>query len=98
MGYETYWRFVLALIFVVALIGACAWVARKLGLGGRLITTGGRRRLAVVEVLPLDSKRRLVLLKRDGVEHLLLLGLQNDVVIERGRSGEFSRMIEESAP
>lgn len=98
MGFDTYWRFLLALAFVVALIGACAWIARRLGLAGRLATRGGQRRLAILEVLPLDGKRRLVLLKRDGVEHLLLLGQQNDLVIERGQAGSFSGLIEGGAP
>jgi flagellar protein FliO/FliZ len=84
MSGDIYWRFLLALILVVALIFAVAWIARRLGLGGRLITTGGKRRLAIVEVLPLDGKRRLVLLKRDGTEHLVLLGLNADVVVESG--------------
>ena len=53
-------------------------------LGGQLATGRGKRRLSVQEVLSLDSKRRLVLLKRDGVEHLLLLGLNDDVVVETG--------------
>lgn len=97
MGFETYWRFVLALAFVVLLIVACAWIARRLGLGGRLVASGGRRRLAILEVLPLDGKRRLVLLKRDGVEHLILLGHQSDLVIERGSAGDFSGMIEGGA-
>jgi flagellar protein FliO/FliZ len=81
---EMYWRFVGALFVVVALIFAVAWVAKRLGLGGRLATARGQRRLAVQEVLPLDGKRKLVLLKRDGVEHLLLLGLNDDVVVETG--------------
>jgi flagellar protein FliO/FliZ len=98
MGFDTYWRFVLALAFVVLLIVACAWIARRLGLGGRLVTSGGKRRLAILEVLPLDGKRRLVLLKRDGVEHLLLLGQQSDLVIERGSAGDFAGMIEGGAP
>jgi flagellar protein FliO/FliZ len=98
MGFDTYWRFTLALAFVILLILFCAWAARRLGLGGRLITTGGRRRLTIIEVLPLDAKRRLVLLKRDGVEHLLLLGLSNDLVIERGSAGDFAGMIEGGAP
>jgi flagellar protein FliO/FliZ len=98
MSFDTYWRFLLALAFVVALIGACAWVARRLGLAGRLAARGGQRRLAVIEVLPLDGKRRLVLLKRDDVEHLLLLGQQNDLVIERGQAGAFSGLIEGGAP
>ncbi len=98
MGWDTYWRFVLALAFVILLILACAWVARRLGLGGRLVATGGRRRLAILEVLPLDGKRRLVLLKRDGAEHLVLLGLHNDLLIERGSAGDFAGMIEGGAP
>ena len=83
MTADTYWRFALALLLVVALIFAAAWVARRLGLGGRLVAVGGKkRRLAIVEVLPLDGKRRLVLLRRDGAEHLVLLGLTNDLLME----------------
>jgi len=98
MGFDTYWRFLLALVFVVALIAVCAWIARRLGLAGRLATTGGKRRLTIVEVLPLDAKRRLVLIKRDDVEHLLLLGQQSDLVIECGSAGDFPGMIEGAAP
>lgn len=98
MGYDTYWRFVLALAAVVALMAACAWVAKRLGLGGRLAATGGRRRLAIVEVLPLDAKRRLVLLKRDGVEHLVLLGHTSDLLIECGRAGALPGTMEGGAP
>lgn len=81
---DMYWRFVGALFLVVALIFAIAWIAKRLGLGGRIATARGKRRLSVQEVLPLDSKRRLVLLKRDGVEHLLLIGINDDVVVETG--------------
>jgi flagellar protein FliO/FliZ len=77
------WYFT-ALGLVVALIIGLAAVARRLGFMGRLAAAGGRRRLQIVEVLPLDAKRRLVLLKRDGAEHLVLLGLSGDTVIERG--------------
>ena len=75
---------VFALILVVGLIFAVAWAARRMGLGGRYAAVGGKRRLAVVEVLPLDGKRRLVLIRRDGAEHLVILGLQGDVVVESG--------------
>lgn len=77
----TYWAFV-ALLIVLALIFGAAWVARKFGLGGRLAARGTRRRLSIVEVLPLDGKRRLVLLRRDDVEHLVLIGTHDDVVVE----------------
>jgi flagellar protein FliO/FliZ len=81
---DMYWRFLGALILVVALIFALAWVAKRLGFGGRIASARGKRRLGIQEVLSLDSKRRLVLLKRDGVEHLILLGLNDDVVVETG--------------
>jgi flagellar protein FliO/FliZ len=73
-----------ALLLVIALILALAWIARRLGVMGRLTTTRGKRRLAIVEVLPLDTKRRLVLVKRDEAEHLVLLGISGDVVVESG--------------
>ena len=81
---DMYWRFVGALFLVVALIFAVAWLAKRLGLGGRIATGRGKRRLVIQEVLPLDSKRRLVLVKRDDVEHLVLIGLTADVVVETG--------------
>ena len=40
-----------------------------------------KKELAIMEVLPLDSKRRLVLIKRGNKKHLLLLG-NNDLVVE----------------
>jgi flagellar protein FliO/FliZ len=85
MNPETYLRFTLALGFVVALILILAWIARRSGLGGLAIRPQGRkRRLAVVEGLILDPKHRLVIVRRDGAEHLLLLGAAGDLVIERG--------------
>jgi len=81
---EFYWRFVGAFVLVVALIFAVAWIAKRLGLGGRIASARGKRRLSVQEVLPLDSKRRLVLIKRDGIEHLLLIGINDDLVVEQG--------------
>jgi flagellar protein FliO/FliZ len=93
---------VFALILVVGLIFAVAWAARRMGLGGRFAAVRGKRRLAVVEVLPLDGKRRLVLLRRDGAEHLVILGVQGDVVVETGigateRLPEFAAALEGAA-
>jgi flagellar protein FliO/FliZ len=84
MMQDMYWRFLGALVLVIALIFALAWIAKRLGFGGRIVAGRGKRRLGIQEVLSLDSKRRLVLLKRDGVEHLLLLGLNDDLVVETG--------------
>ena len=41
-------------------------------------------RIAVVEQASLDGKRRLVLIRRDDVEHLIMTGGPVDMVIETG--------------
>ncbi len=79
-----YLRFVIALVAVLALILTTAHVAKRF-LHGRvaLARAGAGRRLSVSEVLPLDARRRVVLLRRDGQEHLILVGPDGDTVIER---------------
>ena len=85
MSFDIYLRFVLALAGVVALIFAIAWIARRSGFGPVMAKPlGRRRRLSVVETLTLDPKHRLVIVRRDGVEHLLLLGAAAETVVERG--------------
>lgn len=83
MDLAMYTRFLLALVAVLALIGGMAWLARRLGLGGKLAPNRGKNpRLSLVEVLALDSRRRLVLVRRDSREHLILLGPGGDLTVE----------------
>lgn len=85
MALENYLQAVLALVFVLALIGALAAVARRFGFGSTVPSLGGRgRRLAVVEVTNLDARRRLVLVRRDAIEHLLVLGASSELLVEAG--------------
>jgi flagellar protein FliO/FliZ len=85
VGIDLYTRFLVALVFVVALIGALAWLARRYtGNGGLRVRRDGARRVSIVEVTPIDAKHRLVLLRRDGTEHLVLLGPVQPLLIERG--------------
>lgn len=77
-----YLRFGAALVFVLCLMGVTAYVFKRLGLGGTVSTTANRKRLAVSEVMPLDSRRRAVLLKRDDKEHLVILGPSGETVVE----------------
>lgn len=42
------------------------------------------RRLSVTEQFNLDNRRRLILIRRDNVEHLIMTGGPVDVVIETG--------------
>ncbi len=83
MEFDVYLQFVIALALVLALIGGLAWAARRFGIGGQLTpNTGKSSRLFVVEVKVLDPRRKLVLLRRDGCEHLVLLGPNQDLLLE----------------
>ena len=86
MDFATYLKFTLALGLVLALFGVAAWAAKRYLPTVRVGARPGRR-LSVVEVLMLDTRRRLVLVRRDEVEHLILLGATSETVIERGIGG-----------
>ena len=80
-----YLKFVLALVFVLGLIGGFAILAKRAGLGNRgPIVRGKSKRLSIIESMSLDPKRRVVLIRRDNSEHLVLLGIQNEQIIETG--------------
>lgn len=74
-------RSLLALVFVGALIAVCAILAKKFALKHLMPRNKGEKRLHIEEVAMLDTKRRLMLVRRDDKEHLILLG-QSDIVIE----------------
>lgn len=83
MSADSYPRFLVSLVFVIGLVGLFAWLLRKFGPPGRF-RLQNRRRLSIVEILPLDARRRLVLVRRDDREHLIVLGVTQDLVIETG--------------
>lgn len=84
MEMTSYLRVVASLALVVGLMMAVLWLLRRFNIGGMVARPGARRRLAVVETMALDSRRRLLLVRRDGVEHLLLVGGTQDLVVEGG--------------
>lgn len=94
MGPADYIQFLIALGVVIALLLGLSWVARRSGLAGRLgaLTPTAKRekRLKVLEALPLDSKKRLVLLQWDNREHLVLLnpGSAPDLLIDSATQSE----------
>ncbi len=76
--------FIVAFIVVLALIGVAAWLVRRFA-GSRVgaNTQRGRMpRLAVIDAAAVDGRRRLVLVRRDNVEHLLMIGGPTDIVVE----------------
>lgn len=78
-------KFVIAFVLVMALIGLTAWLIRQFSSARPSGTSGGRARqprLAVLDSAVVDARRRLVLIRRDNVEHLLMIGGPTDVVVE----------------
>jgi flagellar protein FliO/FliZ len=76
--------FFFSFVAVLALIGLAAWLVRRFA-GNRLgaNTNRGRMpRLAVIDAAALDGRRRLVLVRRDNIEHLLMIGGPTDIVVE----------------
>jgi flagellar protein FliO/FliZ len=81
---------VLLLVFLIAML-----IARSSSGGVR-----GRRgqRLAVTEYHDIDKIRRLVLIRRDRVEHLVLIGPHHDMVIESGIGAQAELPLGDEAP
>ncbi|HWK86617.1 MAG TPA: flagellar biosynthetic protein FliO [Xanthobacteraceae bacterium] len=78
-------KFVIAFVLVMVLIGLTAWLIRQFSSARPSGTAGGRARqprLAVLDSAVVDARRRLVLIRRDNVEHLLMIGGPTDVVVE----------------
>ncbi|WP_031335322.1 flagellar biosynthetic protein FliO, partial [Rhodopseudomonas sp. B29] len=76
--------FFFAFIAVLVMIGAAAWLVRRFA-GNRLGANANRGRmprLAVIDAAAVDGRRRLVLVRRDNVEHLLMIGGPSDIVVE----------------
>ena len=76
-------RYFGALLLVLGLVGGAALAARRFGLSG-LIKPAATRRLSVVETLTLGPRQRLLIIRRDGIEHLVLTGPEGTSVIEAG--------------
>ncbi|MDB5472836.1 MAG: hypothetical protein JWP99_139 [Devosia sp.] len=73
-----------ALGVVVLLIVLGLWLLKILFNASSNVGRGRNRRLSVVDSLALDPKRHLLIVRRDNVEHLILVGGPQDVVIEAG--------------
>lgn len=76
--------FIVAFIVVLALIGVAAWLVRRFATTrlGANTQRGRMPRLAVIDAAAVDGRRRLVLVRRDNVEHLLMIGGPTDIVVE----------------
>jgi hypothetical protein len=83
-GYGAAILWTLAALVVLVIVLLIVKMIRSLTFG--TFVAGGRNRktrLAVMDATAVDSHRRLVLVRRDDIEHLLLIGGPTDVVVER---------------
>jgi len=83
-------------VFVIALMLFLSWVMKKFG--GVTAALKSDKRLKIVEALPLDHKHRLVLVRRDNREHLLVLGPESETVIETGIVAEDDDVHQDNNP
>lgn len=82
------------LLLLVLFVGGLIARSRSGGVRGR-----SGHRLAVSEYRDIDKIRRLVLIRRDGVEHLLMIGPNQDLVIESGIGAAESKLsLDDDAP
>jgi flagellar protein FliO/FliZ len=108
------WLFWLFVVILLAAGAVAAFMAYRsyfgientpVNLSGWLFRQRPEPRLGVIEQAAVDSRRRLVLIRRDGVEHLIMTGGPVDVVIETGihasqpqSSEQVARSVAEPSP
>src|SRR6185503_1609099 len=77
--------YIVCITLLIGLSGLGVWFARQsMGLTGMPLFTPKSRRIGLVEAAYVDGKRRLLLIRRDNVEHLVLTGGPIDLVVETG--------------
>jgi len=84
---------VFALAVSLGLFGLAAYALRRWGpLGLMKLTTRSEKRMQLVESLTLDAQRRLVLVRLDTREHLILLGEGRELTQPLPSVGEVDRV------
>ena len=83
MVWTDYLRFVMALIFVLGLMGGFYLILKRFNLGG-IQAMSAKRRLRIVETVMLDARHRAVILQCDDKQHLVILSPSGETVVETG--------------
>jgi hypothetical protein len=80
-------EWIAGILIVFALLGLGVWLLRGYLSGSpvaeAIFGSKAERRIGVSEVVTIDGRRKLMLLYRDGVEHLVMTGGPIDMVIEQ---------------
>jgi flagellar protein FliO/FliZ len=86
LGFLYYLKFILAFIFVITLMYLIAHLIRKYGLDqkwGHFVPPRDKRRLKLLEVLPIDGRRRLLLCACDEREYVVMLGINGEILLDQ---------------
>ena len=74
--------FALGIVLVLIVLGV--WVLKLFTKAGSNLGRGRNARLKVIDSAMIDGKRQVVIIRRDNVEHLIMTGGPQDLVIESG--------------
>jgi hypothetical protein len=86
-GYANAIMWTLVALVALGVVMLLVKIVRKVS-GGSFSSSGSyRSRLAVMDAAEVDTQRRLVLVRRDEVEHLIMIGGPTDIVIEQNITG-----------
>ena len=80
-------EWIAGILIVIALLGLGFWLLRGYLSGNpvaeAIFGAKAEKRIGVGEIVTIDGRRKLMLIYRDGVEHLVMTGGPIDVVIEQ---------------
>lgn len=79
-------RYFAALLLVLGLLGGLALLLRRAGVAGLMPNfqrTGTLRRMEIAASVMLDARRRVVAVRVDEEEHIILLGMSGETVLDR---------------
>jgi flagellar biogenesis protein FliO len=74
--------FALGIVLVLIVLGL--WLLKVLTRAGETMGRGREKRLQIVDTATVDSKRKVMIIRRDNVEHVVMTGGPTDLVIESG--------------
>jgi len=77
-------QFLITAVVILGLVALIYWLVRRYSAAGLgRIGRGRVPRLAIIDAMSVDGRRRLVLVRRDSIEHLILIGGPSDLVVEQ---------------
>jgi flagellar protein FliO/FliZ len=74
--------FALGIVLVLIVIGL--WLLKLVSSAGQRLSRLNEKRLQVLETATVDGKRKVMIIRRDNVEHVIMTGGPQDLVIETG--------------